>query len=414
MLARSVCSVLVLTGAALLALVAPAARAGGACSSDDPTWVLASPAAPARVPGGVVLPHEIYVACPDPDILVPLAAAAAVGAGIDGLAPDRTDPNGDSVLVSFDRQVGNFRPADVLRCRVGGANPGNDCTRVFDSAARGVPAHVNVVALDQYFLANPAAGGTPFLALAFDQAFRIGQLVLRPQRLYRFAQNSTQAPSQVQSDSDYGLDRATGYADHSMHWGSGTVRGLAPTRWSRSSGGGLVVGPGQVAVQNAFLHRVDRVFDFAAIDPSWRSVGLAGLGSQNGGRASFDSATLSVSESAGSVSLPVRRIFTQGVAHQQAQGFIRYSVVLVDGSARSGVDYAFAPPQLVQFDHAGIADESIGFSIINNALADGNRQFTVRMTPISAFAAPGQFMDVLVTIIDDEGGGDAIFANGFE
>ncbi|ODU42478.1 Calx-beta domain-containing protein [uncultured Aquimonas sp.] len=414
MAGRSLYPALMWASATLLGLTPAETWAGGACGSDDPTWVLAAPAAPARVPGGVVQPHEIYVACPEPDILLPLAAAAAAGASIDALAPDRTDPNGDSVLVSFDRQIGNFRPADVLRCRVGGSSPGNDCTRVFDSAARGIPTHVNVIGLDQYFLANPQSGGTSQLALAFDQTFRIGQQVLRPQRLYRFAQNSGAAPLEVLADSDYGLDRATGFADHSVHWGGGTVRGLAPTRWSRSSGGGLVVGPGQVALQNAFFHRVDRVFDFASIDPSWRSVGLAGLGTQNGGRASFNADTLTVAENAGSVSLPVRRIFASGQAHQNAQGFIRYSVVLVDGSARAGVDFAFAPPQLVQFDHAGITDGSVGFSLIDNALADGNRQFTVRMTPISAFAAPGQFMEVQVTIVDDEGGGDSIFANGFE
>jgi len=414
MAGRSLYPALMWASATLLGLTPAETWAGGACGSDDPTWVLAAPAAPARVPGGVVQPHEIYVACPEPDILLPLAAAAAAGASIDALAPDRTDPNGDSVLVSFDRQIGNFRPADVLRCRVGGSSPGNDCTRVFDSAARGIPTHVNVIGLDQYFLANPQSGGTSQLALAFDQTFRIGQQVLRPQRLYRFAQNSGAAPLEVLADSDYGLDRATGFADHSVHWGGGTVRGLAPTRWSRSSGGGLVVGPGQVALQNAFFHRVERVFDFASIDPSWRSVGLAGLGTQNGGRASFNADTLTVAENAGSVSLPVRRIFASGQAHQNAQGFIRYSVVLVDGSARAGVDFAFAPPQLVQFDHAGITDGSVGFSLIDNALADGNRQFTVRMTPISAFAAPGQFMEVQVTIVDDEGGGDSIFANGFE
>lgn len=414
MAGRSLYPALLRASATLLGLTPAETWAGSACGSEDPTWVLAAPAAPARVPGGVVQPHEIYVACPEPDILLPLAAAAAAGASIDALAPDRTDANGDSVLVSFDRQIGNFRPADVLRCRVGGSSPGNDCTRVFDSAARGIPTHVNVIGLDQYFLANPQSGGTPQLALAFDQTFRIGQQVLRPQRLYRFAQNSGAAPLEVLADSDYGLDRATGFADHSVHWGGGTVRGLAPTRWSRSSGGGLVVGPGQVALQNAFFHRVDRVFDFASIDPSWRSVGLAGLGTQNGGRASFNADTLTVAENAGSVSLPVRRIFASGQAHQNAQGFIRYSVVLVDGSARAGVDFAFAPPQLVQFDHAGITDGTVGFSLIDNALADGNRQFTVRMTPISAFAAPGQFMEVQVTIVDDEGGGDSIFANGFE
>lgn len=414
MFARCAFPFAVLGKVALLGLMPTTAQAGSPCSSDDPTWVLAAPAAPARVPGGMVQPHEIYVACPEPDILLPFSAAAAAGAGIDALAPDRTDPNGDSVLVSFDRQIGEYRPADVLRCRVGTGSTGNDCTRVFDSAARGVPAHVNVIGLDQYFLANPLAGGTPNLALAFDQSFRIGQQVLRPQRLYRFAQNSSTAPSEVQADSDFGLDRATGFVDHSVQWGNGMVRAVAPTRWSRSSGGGLVVGPGQVALQNAFFHRVDRVFDFASIDPSWRAVGLAALGSQNGGRASFNVDTLTVAENAGSVSLPVRRLFATGQAHQNAQGFIRYSVVLVDGSARAGVDFAFAPPQLVQFDHAGLSDSSVSFSLINNALADGNRQFRLRMTPLSAFAAAGPFMEVQVTIVDDEGGGDAIFANGFE
>lgn len=408
MAARSLCPALALAGASLLGLSSTAAEAGGACGNTDPTWVLATPAAAVRVPGGVVLPHEIYVACPEPDVLLPFAAAAAAGAGIDALTPDRFDLEGNSVLVSFDRQVGSFRPADVLRCRVGGSNPGNSCTRVFDAAARGVPAYVNVVGLDQR-----ETGGVPRLMLAFDRAWSIGESVFLPQRLYQVDQNASTGFISFPSNGDYGLDRSTGIADFSLSWDNALA--LARTRVSRSTAGGPVVPRGAVGVQNSFTQVVSRVFDFATIEPSWRAAGLRGLGSQNGGRASFEVAKLSVAENAGSVSLPVQRIVRASSSPgNSGQGTIRYSVVLVNGTAVAGTDFAFAPPQLVQFDHGELAPQSVAFSLINNAIADGNRSFTVRMTPISAFAAPGQFMEVLVTIVDDEGVGDAIFANGFE
>lgn len=408
MAARSLCPALALAGAWLFGLSSTAAEAGGACGSTDPTWVLAAPAAPARVPGGVVLPHEIYVACPEPDVLLPLAAARAAGAGIDAMTPDRFDLNGDSVLVSFDRQVGTFRPADVLRCRIGTGSTGNDCTRIFDSAARGIPAYVNVVGLDQR-----EAGGNPRLLLAFDRAWRFGDGVFLPQRLYQVDQNAITGFISFPGNGDYGLDRSTGIADFSLSWNNGLA--LARSRVSRSTAGGPAVPRGAVGLQNAFTQQVTGLFDFAAIDPSWRAAGIRGLGSQNGGRASFDVASLSVAENAGSVSLPVQRIVrASDTPGNSGQGTIRYSVVLVNGTAVAGTDFAFAPPQLVQFDHGELAPQSVGFSLINNAIADGNRSFTVRMTPISAFAATGQFMEVQVTIIDDEGGGDAIFANGFE
>lgn len=408
MAARSLCPALALAGASLLGLASTTTKAGGTCGNADPTWVLAAPAAAVRAPGGVVLPHEIYVACPEPDVLMPLAAAAATGAGIDALTPDRFDLNGDSVLVSFDRQVGSFRPADVLRCRVGGANTGNDCTRVFDAAARGVPAYVNVVGLDQR-----EAGGVPRLLLAFDRAWRLGDTVLLPQRLYQVDQNASNGFISFPSNGDYGLDRSTGIADFSLSWNNGLA--LARSRVSRSTAGGPTVPRGAVGLQNRFTQAVTGLFDFAAIDPSWRAAGISGLGSQNGGRASFEVASLSVAENAGSVSLDVQRIVRPSdTAGNSGQGTIRYSVVLVNGSAVAGTDFAFAPPQLVQFDHGELAPQSVAFSLINNALADGNRQFRLRMTPLSAFAAAGPFMEVQVTIVDDEGGGDAIFANGFE
>lgn len=389
------------------ALAAADAQAGGACGANDPTYVLVSPAAAARVPGGAVQPHEIYVACPEPDILLPLPAAQAAGAGIDAITPDRFDPNGDSVLVSFDRQVGAFRPADVLRCTLGASGVGTGCVRVFDAAARGVPAHVNVVGLDQRGTAL-----NPQLVLAFDQTFRIGATVLRPQRLYTFAQNASSGPSLLDS-SDNGLDGATGISDFSLIWDNRLA--LARDRWSRSSGGGGVPGPARIGLQRSDTSEVTRVFDLAALDASWRAAGLSGLGTQNGGRASFEFGSLSVPETAGTVSLEVRRpIPPMSSPQSTAQGTLRYSVVLVDGSAIAGRDFQFAPPQLVQFDHGQATPQSVGFTVINNSITDGNRVFTVRMTPISRFAAPGQFMEVQVTIVDDEGGGGAIFANGFE
>ncbi|MCG6117579.1 MAG: hypothetical protein MEQ07_05210 [Aquimonas sp.] len=392
-------------------LPAASASASTACAESDPTFVLASPGAAARVPGGVVLPHEIYVACPEPDILLPLAAAQAAGAGIDAITPDRFDLGGNSVLVSFDRQVGGFRPADVLRCAVGSGSAGTSCTRVFDAAARGIPAHVNLVGVDQL-----GTREDPQLVVAFDQTFRLGEAVLRPQRMYTFAQNGSAGPGPVPPPyiaSENGLDRATGLADISLVWNNRLA--IVRDRWSRSSGGGGVPGPGRIGLQFNNTSEVFRVFDFAAVDPSWRASGVAGLGSQSHARATFEAGSVSVDETVGSVNLSVLRPvppFTNVLL--TAQGTIRYSVVLINGTAIAGQDYNAAPPQLVQFDHGNNTPQSVGFSVINNAIADGDRTFTVRMTPISAFAAPGEFMEVQITIVDDEGGGSTIFANGFE
>ncbi len=395
------CAALTLAAAGVLA--ADTAGAGSACGASDPTFVLASPTTAARVPGGQVLPHEIYVACPEPSVLLPFAAAAEAGAGISALAPDHGDGDGERVLVAFDRQIGAFRPADVLQCSVATHATGNQCTRVFSASARGIPAGVRITALD--------ALGTQ-LALSFDREFNLGAQRIRTGGIYVFNRTELNAPLLLNPTNSLGLDAATGIGDYSLLWDNRV--GLARDRWSISTGGGPPIGPGQVGLQIAESTQVTRVFDLANIDPSWRAAGIGGLGSRNHARASFEVGSISVAENGGVFSLNVRRPTPAGSSPGVAQGTIRYSVVLVNGTAVAGTDFAFQPPQLVQFDNADVTPKTVSFSLINNAIADGNRSFTVRMAPISAFAAPGQFMEVQVTIVDDEGGGDAIFANGFE
>ncbi len=115
---------------------------------------------------------------------------------------------------------------------------------------------------------------------------------------------------------------------------------------------------------------------------------------QASGSLQFGSATYSVNENGGSVSISVTR--TGG-----SYGAVGVSYATTNGTATAGSDYSSKSGSLTWAD-GDTSDKSFSVSITNDSAVEGNETFTVGLSSPSGGATLGSPSTATVTIVDDE------------
>lgn len=116
-------------------------------------------------------------------------------------------------------------------------------------------------------------------------------------------------------------------------------------------------------------------------------------GSVVAGTLSFASATYTVSESAGSVTLTVTR--SGGTT-----GAVSVNYATLDGTALAGTDYT-ATAGTLNWAAGNASNKTLAVPIQNNNVVDGSRTFSVSLSGVTGGAAIGT-MTATVTITDDD------------
>ncbi|MDB6059083.1 MAG: hypothetical protein JWO95_2927 [Verrucomicrobiales bacterium] len=174
----------------------------------------------------------------------------------------------------------------------------------------------------------------------------------------------------------------------------------------KSTNGTLVFGPGKLSqtitipilndtlseVPEAFYVYLQNITSPAVLGSNY--VATVNITSDDlAGTMAFSSATYSVSEKGTNLVVKVSR--TGGTASAVTVGFST-----ADGTAIAGTDYTASNGTLT-FD-AKETTKTITIPIIDNALPDGNRQFTIALSHASGGGTIGTIHQATITILDDE------------
>lgn len=155
--------------------------------------------------------------------------------------------------------------------------------------------------------------------------------------------------------------------------------------------------PPAVSFQNIYTeelkNEVKNIQAFAALDTGWIEF--------NG------NTSISVNENIGTFNIEIDRV-------GGSEYFIQAAIENNDVTAVNGTDYSFVPV-IVGYEHLDANSQTVSVNVLDNALTDGNRTFTLHLFAGNQLTLTHPQHNVLsVTIIDDEGNGDLIFKDGFE
>lgn len=112
------------------------------------------------------------------------------------------------------------------------------------------------------------------------------------------------------------------------------------------------------------------------------------------GELRFASPSLTISETAGSATLTVRRV-------NGSAGAVEVGVFAEGDTARSGIDFTM-PSTAVSWAAGDVENKTLVIPIIDNSNRDGDRQFRVLMSETLGGAVVGSPSEALITIVDDE------------
>jgi hypothetical protein len=111
------------------------------------------------------------------------------------------------------------------------------------------------------------------------------------------------------------------------------------------------------------------------------------------GNLALSAATSSVAENAGAVTMTVNRI-------SGSSGSVSVNYATSNGTGIAGTDYTAASGTLTFAD--GVASRSVPVTIIDDAVTDGNKTFTIALNTVAGGATLGSPSTAVVTIVDNE------------